>query len=89
MEIAQLGLVAISLYFGSQAIRKQNHFNYHAIAEVAALFIGIFICMQPALQILAEKGSQLGRFAEPCWFLLGNRRIVFVPGQCTDISRVF
>ena len=59
-EIVQLGLVSLSLWFGSQRIRSANRFNYHAILEVAALFIGIFICMQPALEILHEKGSALG-----------------------------
>ncbi len=59
-EIAQLGLVAISVLFGAEHVRVQNKFNYHAIIEVAALFIGIFICMQPALQILGVHGGELG-----------------------------
>ena len=58
-EAVQLGLVAISLAFGSSKVRSDNGFNYGAILEVAALFIGIFICMQPALQILDVKGSEL------------------------------
>ena len=58
-EAVQLGLVAVSLYFGSKRTREANQFNYHAIVEVAALFCGIFICMQPALQILGESGSAL------------------------------
>ncbi len=67
-EIIQLGLVAIALYFGSRTIREQNSFNYHAIVEVACLFIGIFICMQPALQILAEKGTVLASSLSPAGF---------------------
>jgi len=59
-EIAQLVLVALSLALGSQAVRRANNFNYHAILEVAALFFGIFICMQAPLQILAIKGGELG-----------------------------
>ncbi len=59
-EAVQLGLVGLSLLIGSSAVRRANRFNYHAIAEVAALFIGIFICMQPVLQILDAKGDQLG-----------------------------
>ncbi len=59
-EIAQLGLVALSLILGSEVVRRANKFNYHAIVEVAVLFFGIFICMQPALQILGERGPQLG-----------------------------
>ena len=59
-EIAQLGLVGLSLILGSKIVRKANNFNYHAIIEVAALFFGIFICMQPPLQILGIRGPQLG-----------------------------
>ena len=59
-EIAQLGLAAISLIVGSRAVRAANKFNYHAITEVAVLFFGIFLCMQPALQILNIEGSNLG-----------------------------
>lgn len=59
-EAVQLTLVAISLAFGSLELRAANRFNYGAILEVAALFFGIFICMQPALQILEAHGSQLG-----------------------------
>ena len=66
-EIVQLCLVAISLWFGSQQVRDANLFTYGAIIEVAALFVGIFICMQPALQILAIKGSELG-LATPAHF---------------------
>ncbi len=59
-EAVQMALVGLSLLLGSQAIRRANKFNYHAIIEVAALFIGIFICMQPALEILNVQGKELG-----------------------------
>jgi Na+/H+ antiporter NhaD/arsenite permease-like protein len=58
-EAVQLGLVAMSLSLAPKQPRIDNNFNYHAIVEVAALFIGIFICMQPALQILSASGSYL------------------------------
>ncbi len=67
-ELVQLGLVAISLWWGNQTIREQNQFNYTAIIEVAALFIGIFICMQPALQILGIYGNSLGLRDAPHFF---------------------
>ncbi|MEN0110579.1 MAG: sodium:proton antiporter [Planctomycetota bacterium] len=67
-EIVQLSLVAASLWLGSQRVREENGFNYHAIVEVAALFSGIFICMQPALQILGEQGPQLGIDAPMAFF---------------------
>jgi Na+/H+ antiporter NhaD/arsenite permease-like protein len=58
-EVVQLGLVAISLAVGPREPRLANGFNYDAIIEVAALFIGIFICMQPALEILHADGPYL------------------------------
>jgi Na+/H+ antiporter NhaD/arsenite permease-like protein len=66
-EVAQLCLVGISLWLGDRHTRDANLFNYHAIIEVAALFVGIFICMQPVLQLLAIKGSELG-LASPAHF---------------------
>jgi Na+/H+ antiporter NhaD/arsenite permease-like protein len=59
-EAVQLGLVGLSLLLGPRVVRDANGFNYVAIIEVAALFIGIFICMQPALQILNLQGASLG-----------------------------
>jgi len=59
-EAVQLALVAASLLIGSEKVRKENSFSYGAIVEVAALFVGIFICMQPALQILGVRGAELG-----------------------------
>ena len=41
-------------------VRVQNHFTWGAIQEVAVLFIGIFITMQPALMILKSAGANLG-----------------------------
>jgi Na+/H+ antiporter NhaD/arsenite permease-like protein len=59
-EIVLLALVAISLLFGDRSVRDANNFNYGAIIEVAALFSGIFVTMQPALQILSVRGDELG-----------------------------
>ena len=41
-------------------IRRENHFTWGAIQEVAVLFIGIFITMQPALMLLKANGANLG-----------------------------
>jgi len=59
-EILQLLFVAISLMTTPKGIREENKFNYAAIGEVAALFIGIFICMQVPVEILNAKGPNLG-----------------------------
>ena len=43
-----------------QRIRRTNHFTWGPILEVAELFVGIFITMQPALMLLKELGPKLG-----------------------------
>ena len=59
-EIVQLALVWISLTLGNKEVRLANRFNFGAITEVAALFFGIFLCMQVPLQILNANGGKLG-----------------------------
>ena len=49
----------LSYRTSSNDIRKANHFSWGPIKEVAVLFIGIFITMQPALMILKAKGPEL------------------------------
>ena len=58
-EVLMLVLVGVSLKFTRKRIRAENQFNYHAILEVAALFIGIFICMQAPIEILRASGAAL------------------------------
>jgi Na+/H+ antiporter NhaD/arsenite permease-like protein len=63
-EAIQLGLAAISLLFGCYTIRKKNSFNFLAIGEVAALFFGIFLCVQVPLQIISVQGKNMVAAAE-------------------------
>ena len=48
----------------TKEIRRKNHFTWDAIKEVAVLFVGIFITMQPALVILKSMGGSLN-LSEP------------------------
>lgn len=59
-EGVMLALVGLSLATTPAGVRAANKFDYHAIVEVAALFLGIFIAMQVPLAVLAEYGSALG-----------------------------
>lgn len=59
-ELLMLGLCALSMAFTKDAVRKANEFDFGAIAEVAALFIGIFVTMQVPLMVLQAKGAALG-----------------------------
>ena len=61
IEIAMILLAALlSFKTTSEHIRTQNHFTWGAMEEVAVLFIGIFITMQPALALLKTMGPELG-----------------------------
>ncbi|MHC4769640.1 MAG: sodium:proton antiporter, partial [Planctomycetota bacterium] len=59
-ELLMLGFVAISLWTTPKSVREYNEFNYTAILEVAALFIGIFITMQVPIAFLNARGAALG-----------------------------
>jgi len=59
-ELLMIGLVLLSLQVTPRGVRKYNQFNYTAILEVAALFIGIFIAMQVPIDYLSAKGAELG-----------------------------
>ena len=60
IEIAIILLAALlSFKTTNEKIRTQNHFTWGAIQEVAILFIGIFITMQPALALLKTMGPNL------------------------------
>ncbi len=58
-EACMLGFVVLSLKSTRKQIRRDNRFDYHAILEVAALFVGIFICMQAPIEILRASGAAL------------------------------
>lgn len=61
IEIVIILLAAfLSFKTTDSEIRVKNHFTWGAIKEVAVLFLGIFITMQPALMILKSMGGSLG-----------------------------
>ena len=59
-EIAIVGLTALSLWRTPAAIRRANQFTAGPMVEVAALFLGIFLTMIPALELLHQRGGELG-----------------------------
>jgi len=59
-EGAMLALAALSLRRTDPELRKANHFSFHPILEVAAVFAGIFLTMLPALDLLRARGAELG-----------------------------
>ena len=59
-ELAMVALAGVSMAATSSHIRHANHFSFHPIVEVAAVFAGIFLTMVPALDILRVRGAELG-----------------------------
>jgi Na+/H+ antiporter NhaD/arsenite permease-like protein len=53
-------MIGLSWMTTPAALRAENGFTWHPIAEVAALFAGIFATMIPALAILNARGGELG-----------------------------
>src|SRR5687768_201748 len=59
-ELAIVTVAALSLWLTSAAIRRANAFSSYPIVEVAVLFLGIFLTMIPALDVLRARGAELG-----------------------------
>ena len=66
-ELCMVLLVVVSLILTSSRIREANEFDYHAIIEVAAIFIGIFITMQVPLEVLKASGNQITTVINEPW----------------------
>lgn len=59
-ELVMLGAASASFILGSKTVRyEDNRFEFTPILEVAALFIGIFLTMIPALQVLRGIAPRL------------------------------
>ena len=70
-EIALGGILLFSVATTREYVRKLNHFSWEPIAEVAILFIGIFVTMTPALLYLNENAASLG-ITEPMQFFFAS-----------------
>jgi Na+/H+ antiporter NhaD/arsenite permease-like protein len=64
LNLLQVGalvlLVVASFKTTRPQVRKDNRFGWGPIVEVAALFVGIFVTMIPALRYLEAQGPALG-----------------------------
>lgn len=59
-EVIMTSMALLSLRFTPEGIREKNKFTFYPISEVAILFLGIFITMEPVLIMLSLRGSELG-----------------------------
>jgi Na+/H+ antiporter NhaD/arsenite permease-like protein len=54
-ETVMITMATLSWYTTGRSIHRANHFHFSPIIEVAALFLGIFVTMVPALEILNAR----------------------------------
>jgi len=59
-ELVMLAMGALGYFWTPREYRRKNAFTFLPIAEVAILFIGIFITMVPALALLRAHGHEFG-----------------------------
>lgn len=67
-EFVLVLIIAASWFTTKQQIRKDNNYSWDPILEVAALFLGIFATMTPALLFLKANASSMG-LTEPWQFV--------------------
>lgn len=63
-EIVMIAAAVASYRLTPKQVHEMNHFTFAPIKEVAALFIGIFLTMMPALNYLEYHGRSFG-FTRP------------------------
>ena len=59
-ELAMLSAALVSWWTTPKRVHEANHFDFAPIREVAWLFIGIFLTMLPALELLGVSADSLG-----------------------------
>jgi Na+/H+ antiporter NhaD/arsenite permease-like protein len=59
-SLAMAALAGLSMAITPAGVRKANEFSWHPLVEVAVLFVGIFLAMIPALDLLKANGDRLG-----------------------------
>lgn len=55
-----IGVVTLISWFMATPVRRANRFSTVPMMEVAILFMGIFVTMMPALEMVRMHGAQLG-----------------------------
>src|SRR5437870_7814742 len=56
-ESLMITMAVLSWYTTPRAIHRANHFHFHPMVEVTALFRGVFVTMAPGLEILNARAS--------------------------------
>jgi Na+/H+ antiporter NhaD/arsenite permease-like protein len=85
-ELLMIAMALLSWFTTPSAVHKANHFHLHPIAEVAAVFLGIFVTMIPALEILRSHATQLGISAPWQYFWMSGALSSFLDNAPTYLT---
>ena len=85
-EVLMIAMAVLSWVTTPPSIHKANHFQLHPIAEVAAVFLGIFITMIPALEILRSHATQFGLNAPWQYFWMSGLLSSFLDNAPTYLT---
>jgi Na+/H+ antiporter NhaD/arsenite permease-like protein len=85
-ESLMLLMALLSWFTTPKAVHQANHFHFHPIAEVAVVFLGIFVTMIPALEILRSHATSFGIDAPWQYFWLSGTLSSFLDNAPTYLT---
>ena len=85
-EIILLILAGLSMATTTRAIRESNRFLWTPMIEVAAIFLGIFITIIPALHLLRLHGHELGVTTPASFFWATGMLSAFLDNTPTYVA---
>jgi Na+/H+ antiporter NhaD/arsenite permease-like protein len=85
-EVLMIAMALLSWFTTPPAVHKANHFHLHPIVEVAAVFLGIFVTMIPALEILRSHATNLGLNAPWQYFWMSGALSSFLDNAPTYLT---
>lgn len=85
-EIIMLVSAFVSYKITNNRIHERNHFTFKPIIEVAWLFIGIFVTMTPALEILGREAYNLNLSTPTKYYWLTGTLSAFLDNAPTYLT---
>ena len=71
-EVVMAGVAVLAYRFARRDVLEQNHFSFGPIKEVAWLFVGIFLTMVPALELIRSAAADNGELLTATTFYFGT-----------------
>ena len=85
-EAIMIVMAMLSWYTTPKHVHEANHFHLHPMVEVAVLFIGIFVTMIPALEILNMRAAQFDLRAPWHYFWMSGSLSSFLDNAPTYLT---